>query len=93
MAKVSMNPNGKYAAIADIPLTERKWPAAKITKAPLWCSVDLRDGNQALVNPMGIETKLAFFDMLVKIGFKEIEVGFPASSDSRKQSERRSSAH
>ncbi len=81
MSKVSMNPNGKYAAIADIPLTERKWPAAKITKAPLWCSVDLRDGNQALVNPMGIETKLAFFDMLVKVGFKEIEVGFPAASD------------
>ena len=65
MAKVSMNPNGKYAPIADIPLTERQWPKNKITKAPLWCSVDLRDGNQALVNPMGIETKLAFFDLLV----------------------------
>ncbi len=77
----SMNPNGKYAPIADIPLTEREWPSKKITKAPVWCSVDLRDGNQALVNPMGIETKLAFFDLLVKIGFKEIEVGFPAASD------------
>ena len=76
-----MNPNGKYAPIPSIPLTNREWPSKKITKAPLWCSVDLRDGNQALVNPMGIETKLAFFDLLVKIGFKEIEVGFPAASD------------
>ena len=76
-----MNPNGKYAPIADIPLQMRKWPSAKITKAPIWCSVDLRDGNQALINPMGIETKLAFFDLLVKLGFKEIEVGFPAASD------------
>ncbi|MBQ2313291.1 MAG: 2-isopropylmalate synthase [Treponema sp.] len=76
-----MNPKGKYAPIADIPLENREWPSRKITKAPLWCSVDLRDGNQALVDPMGIETKLAFFDLLVKIGFKEIEVGFPAASD------------
>ncbi|MCM1567967.1 MAG: 2-isopropylmalate synthase [Roseburia sp.] len=52
-----------------------------ITKAPVWCSVDLRDGNQALVDPMSLENKLAFFEILVKIGFKEIEVGFPASSD------------
>lgn len=52
-----------------------------ITKAPVWCSVDLRDGNQALVDPMSLESKLAFFEILVKIGFKEIEVGFPASSD------------
>lgn len=77
----SMNPRGKYAPIADIPLETRDWPSRKITKAPLWCSVDLRDGNQALVNPMGIETKLSFFDLLVKLGFKEIEVGFPAASD------------
>jgi len=76
-----MNPKGKYAEIQDKPMVERSWPSARITKAPLWCSVDLRDGNQALVNPMGIETKLAFFDLLVKIGFKEIEVGFPAASD------------
>ena len=76
-----MNPNGKYAPIAEIPIQNRVWPTKKIVKAPLWCSVDLRDGNQALVNPMGIETKLAFFDLLVKIGFKEIEVGFPAASD------------
>lgn len=52
-----------------------------ITKAPIWCSVDLRDGNQALVEPMGLEEKLEFFKLLVKVGFKEIEVGFPASSD------------
>ena len=78
---MTMNPMGKYAPIADIPLQNRKWPSQKITKAPVWCSVDLRDGNQALVNPMGIETKLAFFDLLVKLGFKEIEVGFPAASD------------
>ncbi|MCR5622223.1 MAG: 2-isopropylmalate synthase [Treponema sp.] len=76
-----MNPNGKYAPIADIPLENREWPSRHITKAPIWCSVDLRDGNQALVNPMGIETKLAFFDLLVKLGFKEVEVGFPAASD------------
>ena len=76
-----MNPNGKYAPIAAIPLESRDWPSASITRAPLWCSVDLRDGNQALVNPMGIETKTAFFDLLVQLGFKEIEVGFPAASD------------
>ncbi|MDO4507746.1 MAG: 2-isopropylmalate synthase [Spirochaetales bacterium] len=62
-------------------MKSRRWPSAKITKAPIWCSVDLRDGNQALVNPMGVDTKLAFFDLLVKVGFKEIEVGFPAASD------------
>ena len=51
-----------------------------LTKAPIWCSVDLRDGNQALVEPMSLEEKIQFFQMLVKIGFKEIEVGFPAAS-------------
>ena len=76
-----MHSNGKYAPIPSIPIEDRQWPSRTITRAPLWCSVDLRDGNQALVNPMGIETKLAFFDLLVKIGFKEIEVGFPAASD------------
>ena len=59
----------------------REWPSKRITKAPIWCSVDLRDGNQALIDPMGIETKLAFFDLLVKLGFKEIEIGFPSASD------------
>jgi 2-isopropylmalate synthase len=71
----------KYRPIASIPMEHRQWPDRSITTAPVWCSVDLRDGNQALINPMGIETKLAFFDLLVKIGFKEIEVGFPAASE------------
>ena len=75
-----MNPNGKYRAFEDVPLKNRTWPDKKITKAPMWCSVDLRDGNQALINPMSVEQKLEFFDLLVKIGFKEIEVGFPSSS-------------
>ena len=76
-----MNPNGKYRPFEPIPIKERTWPNKVITKAPMWCSVDLRDGNQALVNPMGVEQKLEFFDLLVKIGFKEIEVGFPSASD------------
>ena len=70
----------KYNPFGKIPLTDRKWPDASIEKAPMWCSVDLRDGNQALAVPMGVEQKLAFFDLLVKIGFKEIEVGFPSAS-------------
>ncbi len=79
--KVSMNPNGKYRPFEAVPIKNRTWPDNKITKAPIWCSVDLRDGNQALINPMGVEQKLEFFDLLVKIGFKEIEVGFPSASD------------
>jgi 2-isopropylmalate synthase len=62
-------------------MEKRGWPDRVITKAPVWVSVDLRDGNQALVNPMGVEQKLEFFDLLVKLGFKEIEVGFPSASD------------
>ncbi len=64
-----------------VPIENRQWPDKEITKAPIWCSVDLRDGNQALYSPMTIEEKLEFFDYLVKIGFKEIEVGFPAASN------------
>ena len=75
-----MKINGKYLATNPIPMKVRKWPSAVIKNAPLWCSVDLRDGNQALINPMGIESKLAFFNLLVRLGFKEIEVGFPAAS-------------
>ncbi|QTQ15804.1 2-isopropylmalate synthase [Treponema parvum] len=71
----------KYKPFPAIDIKNRSWPDKSITKAPVWCSVDLRDGNQALVNPMGIEQKLAFFDLLVKLGFKEIEVGFPSASD------------
>ena len=76
-----MNPNGKYRPFEAVPITNRTWPSKTITKAPVWCSVDLRDGNQALINPMSVEQKLEFFDLLVKIGFKEIEVGFPSASD------------
>lgn len=71
----------KYRAFPSIPIESRTWPSKRITKAPIWCSVDLRDGNQALIDPMGIETKLAFFELLVKLGFKEIEIGFPSASD------------
>ncbi len=73
--------NGKYRPYPHVELKERKWTSNSIKKAPVWCSVDLRDGNQALINPMGVEAKLEYFDMLVKIGFKEIEVGFPAASE------------
>ena len=59
---------------------ERTWMDQEITKAPIWCSVDLRDGNQALVDPMTVEEKVEFFQLLCKLGFKEIEVGFPAAS-------------
>ncbi|MCQ2580105.1 MAG: 2-isopropylmalate synthase [Treponemataceae bacterium] len=70
----------KYNPFEKIKLENREWPENSITHAPVWCSVDLRDGNQALSVPMNVEQKLAFFDMLVKIGFKEIEVGFPSAS-------------
>jgi 2-isopropylmalate synthase len=74
-------PIHKYRPFAPINLPDRQWPARVVAKAPLWCSVDLRDGNQALVEPMGPERKRRMFDMLVKLGFKEIEVGFPAASE------------
>ena len=74
-------PIHKYRAFAPINLPDRQWPSRVITKAPLWCSVDLRDGNQALVEPMGPERKRRMFETLVKLGFKEIEVGFPAASE------------
>ncbi|MCR5764540.1 MAG: 2-isopropylmalate synthase [Treponema sp.] len=76
-----MKVTGKYKAFEPVPAFERTWPSKTITKAPIWCSVDLRDGNQALINPMGVEQKLDYFDLLVKLGFKEIEVGFPAASE------------
>ncbi|MFA6856153.1 MAG: 2-isopropylmalate synthase, partial [Treponema sp.] len=76
-----MKINGKYQQFPQIHMEKRSWPDRIITKAPVWVSVDLRDGNQALVNPMGVEQKLKFFDLLVKLGFKEIEVGFPSASD------------
>jgi 2-isopropylmalate synthase len=74
------NPSSKYRSFAPIDLSDRSWPNAVITVPPTWCSVDLRDGNQALIEPMDAVRKRRMFDMLVKIGFKEIEVGFPAAS-------------
>ncbi|MGE0151198.1 MAG: 2-isopropylmalate synthase [Reyranellaceae bacterium] len=71
----------KYVPFKPVPLPDRKWPAAVITKPPIWCSVDLRDGNQALIEPMDADRKLRMFKMLCKLGFKEIEVGFPAASE------------
>ncbi len=70
----------KYRQFAPIDLPNRQWPTRTLDKAPMWCSVDLRDGNQALVEPMGPERKRRMFDLLVRLGFKEIEVGFPAAS-------------
>lgn len=70
----------KYKRFETINFKERTWPNNIIEKAPIWCSVDLRDGNQALINPMNINEKLEFFNLLVKLGFKEIEVGFPSAS-------------
>lgn len=71
----------KYRAFPKVKLENRKWPDNEVTKAPVWCSVDLRDGNQALVDPMSVEQKLAYFQTLVQVGFKEIEVAFPSASD------------
>ena len=70
----------KYQPFKSTPLADRTWPSKSITQAPMWCSVDLRDGNQALVNPMNSEQKLRMFELLVKLGFKQIEVGFPSAS-------------
>src|SRR5260221_5127039 len=73
-------PASKYRPFAPIDMPDRAWPTRVIQAPPLWCSVDLRDGNQALIEPMDAARKRRMFDMLVKIGFKEIEVGFPAAS-------------
>ena len=79
MMKKTM-PFQKYRAFPSVPLEDRRWPARTLTRAPGWCSVDLRDGNQALVEPMGLDRKRRMFDLLVRLGFREIEVGFPAAS-------------
>jgi 2-isopropylmalate synthase len=73
-------PQQKYRPFAAIKLADRRWPDAELTAAPIWLSTDLRDGNQALIEPMDLPRKLRMFEMLVKIGFKEIEVGFPSAS-------------
>ena len=70
----------KYRALPTVDLPDRQWPNRILTTAPIWCSVDLRDGNQALAQPMSVPEKLEYFDMLVGIGFKQIEVGFPSAS-------------
>lgn len=75
------HPQTKYQRFIGVSLPDRQWPNNAITQAPVWMSTDLRDGNQALIDPMSIETKLRFFKKLVDIGFKQIEVGFPSASD------------
>ena len=75
----------KYIPFHPEYIPDRTWPDKVIDHAPIWCSVDLRDGNQALVVPMSLEQKIDFFKLLVRVGFKEIEVGFPAASDTEYQ--------
>jgi 2-isopropylmalate synthase len=75
------NPSKKYQAFPPVHLPERQWPNRVLTQAPIWCSVDLRDGNQALAVPMNVSQKLELFQTLVRVGFKEIEVGFPSASN------------
>lgn len=70
----------RYQRVPVVHYPEREWPGKEIQKAPAWCSVDLRDGNQALVEPMVVEEKIEMFNLLVEMGFKEIEIGFPAAS-------------
>ncbi len=76
----SAMPINRYSSFVPVDLKDRTWPTKKITAAPQWCSVDLRDGNQALIDPMDWSRKLAMFNLLVKMGYKEIEVGFPSAS-------------
>lgn len=78
---MAVMPVEKYKPFQPIDLPDRQWPAKTIAKCPVWCSVDLRDGNQALIEPMGPERKLRMFKTLCRMGFKEIEVGFPAASE------------
>ncbi|WP_374331234.1 2-isopropylmalate synthase [Aestuariivirga sp.] len=75
-----ISPREKYRPFPQVQLTNRQWPNNTITKPPIWCSVDLRDGNQSLIEPMGLDRKMRMFDALLKMGFKEIEVGFPSAS-------------
>src|SRR6195952_1264634 len=81
--KPSAMPTHKYRPYHEqfgIDLPDRTWPSKRITVAPMWCAVDLRDGNQALIDPMSSERKRIMFDLLVKMGYKQIEVGFPSAS-------------
>lgn len=70
----------KYAPFPVVDKPDRRWPSRRIEKAPLWAAVDLRDGNQALIKPMNVAQKKRFFQLLVELGYKEIEVGFPSAS-------------
>ena len=70
----------RYKRVPVVDYPQRQWPNKEIEKAPIWCSVDLRDGNQALIEPMTVEEKVEMFQLLVKLGFQEIEIGFPAAS-------------
>ena len=83
------NPSSKYKPFPPVPLADRQWPNRTLTQAPRWCSVDLRDGNQALAVPMNVSQKLELFQALVKCGFKEIEVGFPSASNTEFRFNRR----
>jgi len=76
----SIMPWQRYSAFKPINLPDRTWPSKVITKAPRWCAVDLRDGNQALIDPMTPDRKRRMFDLLVRMGYKEIEIGFPSAS-------------
>ena len=78
--KSGMMPFNKYSAFAAVDLPERQWPSRRLSQAPRWCSVDLRDGNQALIEPMSVDEKLRMYELLLEVGFLEIEVGFPAAS-------------
>jgi 2-isopropylmalate synthase len=80
LTKIINDSASKYRGFKPIDLSDRSWPTKTIEKSPIWCSVDLRDGNQALIEPMGEERKLRMFKLLLDIGFKEIEVGFPSAS-------------
>lgn len=75
------DPSAKYKAYTPLDLQSRQWPSKRFTKAPIWLSTDLRDGNQALATPMTVEQKLTFFRHVVKSGVKEIEVAYPAASE------------
>lgn len=75
------NPETKYRPFNAFPFPERTWPNKTITQAPIWCAVDMRDGNQSLINPMDHDRKIKFFNLLIECGFKQIEVGFPSASD------------
>ncbi len=81
----SMSAHSRYRAFPPVDLPDRRWPSRTLERAPAWCSVDLRDGNQALVEPMGPERKRMLWDELLRVGFREIEVGFPAASQTERE--------